>query len=63
MDGRTIVNSTRQIDHLRFRQYANTGEWFVDIDGKRIARKSIFMARVYSDPYDPKKPLSNIKVE
>lgn len=31
-----------------FRKYTN-GEYFADIDGKRIARKSIFLARVYPD--------------
>ena len=32
----------------RFRQFMS-GEWFADIDGKRIARKSIFTATVYPD--------------
>ena len=36
-----------------FRQYSD-GNWFADIDGKRIARKSLFTARVYTEPYDPK---------
>lgn len=43
-----------------FRQWQD-GEWFVDLDGKRIARKSIFNARVYSDPYDPKNPFVEYK--
>ncbi len=45
---------------VKFRQYT-TGEYFADIDGKRIARKSIFTARVYSDPYDPKTPFVEYK--
>lgn len=43
-----------------FRQYTN-GEWFADIDGKRITRKSIYTARVYSEPYDPKNPFVEYK--
>ena len=44
----------------KFRQYSD-GDWFVDIDGKRIARKSIFIARVYSEPYDPTRPFIEYK--
>jgi len=43
-----------------FRQYTD-GEWFIDLDGKRITRKSLFTARVYSDPYDPSNPFVEYK--
>ena len=44
----------------KLRQYTN-GEYFADIDGKRINRKSVFTAMIYSEPYDSKHPFVEYK--
>lgn len=38
-----------------FRKYTD-GDVFADVDGNRIARKSLFTARVYREPYDDDEP-------
>ena len=40
----------------KLRHFLNSDELYALLDGKVIARKSLYTARVYSEPYDEKHP-------
>ena len=45
----------------KLRHFLNSDELYAFLDGKVIARKSLYTARVYSESYDEKRPFVEYK--